>query len=823
LLLFAPVAFAATYGDINDDGDVDVLDVVLVMKHVLDLDELTTAQKAVADVNGDGPINVQDVTLIMQKSLGLIDEFPHAALTVSKVTAVNPKQVEVEFNRMLNTMEMEDIILANFHVGLQAAPATNVLTGTGSAVAVQDDNKTVLLTLGGTSKFASGTISNRVVVKKAVGLEADFTNSAIAFIDTAVPTLVSVQSVSPTTIVLTFSEPLDKNITPTVNDIVLNNGTVAINLAAAEYVDSQRELRINAFAKLTAGEYTLTIKSGNNLKDYSGFGLVPGSKTFTHAIVTTAPTVSVKSSNERSVTIQFSREIDPDSLVNNIKVLFRHTYDSTENEVDGTSVVAANGDNKLFTITFGDGKLLPPGSTTMWLKYVTGATDAQKILDTWDNVVAPVSLTVTTTPDTTPPTATVTVVSNEILDVQYSEEVNGALTKGNYSIKQGSDTVEIDTVALAPTGTNRYRITTVDKMQGNYTLTISNIKDKSPAQNAMVTKIYNFSVEDTISPKVVNLSGAAELRFYWQSDLKKVRIFFNEPMNTTDLENKTLYGNVAHSSKNPTSASAASDGKSVYLVFADDVSGSLIVGSLKDLAGNSLGISTTLLGLQQTVGLDLSVTPAANRVIATSPTTLKLYLNDYVVNALPADFEIRIETGPEKWVVPSGISYSYSGGKTVITLTLSASDALAYNALDNNTAATQVRTVITPGTQGNTANAENQFGVPVNIIATNITDKIPPVLTKAEWISISEIKLTFSEDLDATTFASTLSNGFSVSGTVIRTNVVDNIVTVTKVSGNNFTAGTSTISYSSTSGGVTDENENALATFGPHTVPYDRP
>lgn len=78
LALLASVTFAnsGTLGDINGDGEVNVQDVTLTMRHVLELETLDSEQQKRADVNGDGEINVLDVTLIMQYALGLIDTFP---------------------------------------------------------------------------------------------------------------------------------------------------------------------------------------------------------------------------------------------------------------------------------------------------------------------------------------------------------------------------------------------------------------------------------------------------------------------------------------------------------------------------------------------------------------------------------------------------------------------------------------------------------------------------------------------------------------------------------------------------------------------------
>jgi len=60
-------------GDINGDNLVDVQDVVIVTRHVLNYASLSEKQMQIADVNNDGIVDVQDVALIMQFALGLID------------------------------------------------------------------------------------------------------------------------------------------------------------------------------------------------------------------------------------------------------------------------------------------------------------------------------------------------------------------------------------------------------------------------------------------------------------------------------------------------------------------------------------------------------------------------------------------------------------------------------------------------------------------------------------------------------------------------------------------------------------------------------
>ncbi len=79
LLLTATYAHGnpeAKFGDINNDGVVDIKDVALVAKHILNIEKLDPDQQELADVNEDGVIDVKDVNIITKYWLGLIDALP---------------------------------------------------------------------------------------------------------------------------------------------------------------------------------------------------------------------------------------------------------------------------------------------------------------------------------------------------------------------------------------------------------------------------------------------------------------------------------------------------------------------------------------------------------------------------------------------------------------------------------------------------------------------------------------------------------------------------------------------------------------------------
>ena len=64
------------YGDVTNDGTVDVSDAMLACQIYLGNATPTDAQKLAADVSGDGNVDVSDAMMICQFYLGNITEFP---------------------------------------------------------------------------------------------------------------------------------------------------------------------------------------------------------------------------------------------------------------------------------------------------------------------------------------------------------------------------------------------------------------------------------------------------------------------------------------------------------------------------------------------------------------------------------------------------------------------------------------------------------------------------------------------------------------------------------------------------------------------------
>ncbi len=65
------------YGDVNDDGAIDVGDAILVLRHIVGLNILQPRQLAAAKVSGgQDQVDVGDAILILRHIVGLITEFP---------------------------------------------------------------------------------------------------------------------------------------------------------------------------------------------------------------------------------------------------------------------------------------------------------------------------------------------------------------------------------------------------------------------------------------------------------------------------------------------------------------------------------------------------------------------------------------------------------------------------------------------------------------------------------------------------------------------------------------------------------------------------
>ena len=49
----------------NNDNELNVLDIIIIINHIIGSVELSPIQQNVGDINGDGYINVQDIVILV--------------------------------------------------------------------------------------------------------------------------------------------------------------------------------------------------------------------------------------------------------------------------------------------------------------------------------------------------------------------------------------------------------------------------------------------------------------------------------------------------------------------------------------------------------------------------------------------------------------------------------------------------------------------------------------------------------------------------------------------------------------------------------------
>ena len=61
---------AADFGDVNADGNVNVLDIVTMVNFIMGNDDPTAYEACAGDVNEDGSMNVLDIVTIVNMIMG---------------------------------------------------------------------------------------------------------------------------------------------------------------------------------------------------------------------------------------------------------------------------------------------------------------------------------------------------------------------------------------------------------------------------------------------------------------------------------------------------------------------------------------------------------------------------------------------------------------------------------------------------------------------------------------------------------------------------------------------------------------------------------
>ncbi|MBV4439902.1 cell wall-binding repeat-containing protein [Clostridium tyrobutyricum] len=531
---------------------------------------------------------------------------------VSSITANGLNQIKVVFNQEVDEDTAKDV--TNYKVDGSS------LTDSNATAKLQDDNKTVLITLADKQKQNDDI---DVTVKKAI-LTADksktvpeFTQT-VTFSDTTAPTVDSVEVRGNNKLDIKFSEPVKGTLSQIVTKLKINNKNLSsfglnttgtdgngedlskLDNSVGGYTD---EVELYFDSSLPTGDNTLKISDAeeNVLSDAAGFPVSDTTQDFTVDTLTTNPKVtSITAEDNGTVYVNFDRPMDS-------KTATQRTYYTINGGDAGnfTNAKLKKGDTQVKI----SGATLNKNSNTINI--------SNKVKDTYGNKVADdTNESFTLDQDTTKPTVnSVSALNDNTIRVKFSKDVDASYAKStsNYTLKDasGSDiTSQIDSITI-PGGSSSdttgnvfdIKLSGSNKLSDSkYTITIKNIQDKATTPNVMddYTTTFAGSADVNASASVYNLGQDADGK-------SKVVLVFNKEMDSSTLGSTSnyQYKNANGDIKNlPSGAdiTVSSDNKSVTIKLPtslttntsttdnDKLVKAIYATGVKDNDGNALSV-----------------------------------------------------------------------------------------------------------------------------------------------------------------------------------------------------------------------------------------
>ncbi len=697
------------------------------------------------------------------EKLGLI-KVEVKALEVESVKALNLREIEVKFNKAVVGDEAKKT--ANYKIN------GNVV----AKVELAEDGKSVILTTTHVNAMSNYSTEVKVQILKAVGFDADKTISAIEAKDVSIPSMVAVEVTGPKNLKVTFSEPLDENISKAdvVNSFKLDNGLMALDTTVADF--DGRVLTLKALSTFSEGSHKLEVKndSANKLVDSASYKVSPNSVTFNYVKDSSPLTAQVVNSTETTVEIKFNKVIDESSLTSD--VLFRHTYNTSTNEVNGTQV-ELKSDGQTLLVKFGSNKPFPPGTTNLYIKYNNTAA----IKDNYGNKLAETTLTVTTSADTTKPEVTkVEFIDKNTIEVSFSEVVNAssAENKANYSLKDSTGKVYTINSATfkSNSGSKIVALDTAVMNGGSYVLTVKNIVDESIAANKMDDATISFTAVDKVAPKVDSAK---------QIGSKKIKVFFDEIMDAATIVDKANWKINSNALDKDATIEAVDSNKAVIITLErvldttpdGDVlkNEELTLGRVKDAAGNWTEEFSKIIKIAPLKNIE----PSKVQMTATNKIALT-FEKEVISGVTTADFEVSFDNGINFTEKVVGLTVNVVDGNTIIEVT-------TQNKVGNTTAAgVQIQT---KGAQPTTG-AKNQYETALQFTSTTVADKVAAEIDTITAVKdskdrITEITVKYTENIYV---ASVTDSDFKVDNREIDSVTVSGNTVVIKLITNNNTA-----------------------------------
>lgn len=708
-----------------------------------------------------------------------------AALSVSSVSAINAKQLQVKFNKAITDRVAAEKV-ANYTIAGQG-----VSNPTFSAQLTAPDTVTLTINMVNNSadvvKMANGYDYTVTTSKDLLGTTQD-QQSKTTFSDTSIPTVASLKTLSTSQIQVNFSEPIDGSLDGTNaaraahftlveldKDGKEVTGTYTIDSATMGTNNQSAILSLNSTNPIKPGvQYRLYTNKDKALKDFAGYVVAADGTVMTYQADTTVPQATgFTMLDQQYAVVTFNKPVQDLSTSN-----FFWNADGIQTNVAYNATSVTRLDAQTFKVRY---NLIPAG-----VKYffVANATD-------YAGNIAPISKFQTTIADTvSPKVVSATLTSTKTIKVTLNEDIQDANTvfaadaaadvkaKGRafYNVTGiDGNTALINSVAYGLKSDNvtidySTRIITLysDLQEGNNSIKVTGIKDallrvlpdfttplKVDSMPNLYASVYSSIVANTNNLQMlVNLDETNSTGTPVETGAGSILDPSNWIVTTQMGTTKTLadIGGTVTKSSNTNDSYVLQGDKSVLSTGAIEVVG------LKNTDGKTIAPSTFSVNAAPT--MDLSTSFVKSKTIAKDKITLTV--KGLLANVNPSDFRLMEDNLDKTTDYVQSVTYANNYG------------------VDTVNAVTGYTSTITITFKNNIDPANHTYGIKTNSTGIGTVDQFGNKLVASTGVVVQD-----------TTAANIIqsyvdNNNVSASNKSELTLVLDKTVAATTLNANDF-------------------------------------
>lgn len=359
----APIASAATQGDLNNDGTLGVADIVSLQKHLINVQRLDRSKLSIADMNSDGRVNVFDLAILKGMVSNPITDIIKIHLSDSGITVENDTKGVVSISGKIATITASGSYIVDGSI-TEGQILVNIPDITVDAEAVDMTLTDVTMTNStmpciysqSTDKLKLNVVGNNTFTDTAAAAYTDMDGCIYALTDLTIT--------KNSTGTLNVTSSLNKGIYSD-KDLKINGGTVNVNTDVDDLSD----------ADALVGDNTLSVDGATITVDSSADGL----KSKGENVEIVSGNIEVKAGND-AVQAATSIDISGGTVVAGGDRGFRLDTAGLLN-ITGGDVIATATDYALYNAATSGATIDMSGSTqaVLFLDYAAEQTKDQAI------------------------------------------------------------------------------------------------------------------------------------------------------------------------------------------------------------------------------------------------------------------------------------------------------------------------------------------------------------------------------------------------------------------------------------------------------------